>query len=209
MRVHGTLALLLVLLGPASVTAQVDTEVRPRLSSVMVPDYPGDVLAFFTDLSTYGGCSVVYVAMPPSGCVLIRDEPATLHLAVQWTGASPLRLVPAGDSLVTLIARRAPKGVTAWPVAVRWPGPEQERNADGSFTVRDTQGLDFRIDLSGLTSSLPAGEYTLCFRPNLLPPRGIRWDDHDECYTFELIENDSVASRLELLRRRGVDAIAD
>ena len=124
----------------------------------MVPDYPGNVLAFFTDLSTYGGCSVVYVAMPPSGCLLIRDEPATLHLAVQWTGASPLRLVPAGDSLVTLIPRRAPKGVTAWPVAVRWPGSEPERNADGSFTVSGTQGLAFRIDLSGLTSSLPAGD---------------------------------------------------
>lgn len=208
MRVEAAVAALLVFSGAASAAAQVDLEVRPRLSSVMVPDYPGDVVPFFADLSTYGGCSVAYLPMPPAGCALIRDEPATLRLAVHWTGASPLRLMPAGVSLVTLLPRRAPEGVTAWPVAVRWVGPEPERNADGSFTVSDTRGLDFRIDLSGLSRSLPAGEYTLCFRPNLLPPPGIRWDDRDECYAFELIENDSVASRLELLRRRGVDALA-
>ena len=57
---------------------------------------------------------------------------------------------------------------------------------------------------------VPAGEYTLCFRPNLVPQRGVSWDrGSDQCYQFELIETDTIAAQLELLRRKAVDALAD
>jgi hypothetical protein len=141
---------------------------------------------------------------------LIRDEPAWIEFGVNWTGEAPLRLSPAGDALVYLIPRRAPKGVTSWPITVRWrPGVGQERGADGSFLVTASRGLSFRIDLSGLTRSLRAGAYELCFRPSLVPPSGARWEDRgDACYRFELFEDDSVPTRLELLRRRAIDLLA-
>ena len=175
------------------------------------PDYPGDVVAFFADLTTFGGCSEVYVPHPSAGCAVMRGEAATLAFGIHWTGTSPLRLMPAGESFVNLIPRVAPHGVKSWPISVRWmPGPGQKRNGDGSFTILPPRGLSFRIDLSGLAQSMPAGEYTLCFRPNLVPPRGVTWDRaSDPCYTFELIETETIAAQLELLRRKAVDALAD
>jgi hypothetical protein len=141
----------------------------------------------------------------------MRGEAATVAFGIHWTGTSPLTLVPAGEGFVHLIPRVAPQGVESWPISVRWmPGPGQKRNGDGSFTILPPRGLAFRIDLSRLAQSMPAGEYTLCFRPNLVPPGGVTWDRGiDQCYQFELIETDSVAAQLELLRRKAVDALAD
>ena len=202
---------LLVLAAPATAPTQVSPEGLPRLSYMVHPDYPGEVVAFFGDLTTWGGCNEVYVPHPSAGCAVMRGEAATLAFGIRWTGSSPLRLMPAGESFVNLIPRVAPQGIKSWPISVRWiPGPGQERNADGSFTILPKRGLSFRIDLSGLARSMPAGEYTLCFRPNLVPQGGVSWDrGSDQCYRFELIETDTIAAQLELLRRKAVDALAD
>jgi hypothetical protein len=192
--------------------AQAPRASPPRLSYTLGL-YPRDLYVNFQVGSlTEGGCSPLYIVSPPEGCALIRDEPAWIEFIVRWTGEAPLRLSPAGAALVHLIPGGVPNGVTSWPITVRWqPGAGQERGADGSFLVSATRGLSFRIDLSELTRSLPAGAYLLCFRPSLVPQSGARWEDHgdSDCYGFELFENDSLPTRLELLRRRAIDRLAE
>jgi hypothetical protein len=131
---------------------------------------------------------------------------------VSWTGPSALRLARQGTAFVSLIAKRTPAGVAAWPMTVRWrPGEGQQLEPDGSFQVTAQRGLSFRIDLTRMTETLPVGPYLLCFRPNLAPPAGVQWSggDGDSCYRFELFDTDTPGARLELLRRRAVDLLAD
>ncbi|MBK5297085.1 MAG: hypothetical protein JJE40_08010 [Vicinamibacteria bacterium] len=184
----------------------------PRLRYSLVYNYPGDVYGPFHDALTEGGCSPLYFTSPREGCALIRDEPAWIDFSVYWTGASPLRLAPQGTGFVSLIPKRTPGRVAAWPMTVRWRrGEGQQRDPDGTFRLTAQRGLGFRIDLARMTATSPVGPYLLCFRPNLAPPAGVLWfaGDVDACYRFELFDNDTLAARLELLRRRAVDLLAD
>lgn len=212
MRVLAMFILVVLLSGLGPPGAQAPPAGPPRLTYEL-DLYPGDLYGpFRLGNLTEGGCSPLYIPSPREGCALIRNEPAWVKFRVDWTGETPLRLSPAGAAFVHVIPRRAPKGVTSWPITVRWqPGAGQERGADGSFLVSATRGLSFRIDLSELTRSLPAGSYLLCFRPSLVPQSGARWEDRgdSDCYGFELFENDSLPTRLELLRRRAIDRLAE
>jgi hypothetical protein len=205
------LALLAVVLVTNLQALQV-ADARPRLyhtTGDLYPRSPTDprfVLGFLAD----GGCSPLYIESPREGCALIRGEPAWVDVGVGWTGPRPLRLQPTSAAFLSLVPRRAPRGATWSSLKVRWqPGPGQERAADGSFEIAAGRGLSFRVDLAGLTRSLPAGPYVLCFVPNLTPPPGVRWDSgaQDACYRFELFEDDSTPARLEALRRRAVELV--
>lgn len=207
--------LLLALLAVVLVTdqgAQQVADARPRLSHAigdLYPPSPSDprfVLGYLSD----GGCSPLYIESPREGCALIRGEPAWVDVGVGWTGPRPLRLQPTHASFLRLVPRLTPRGPSWSSLKVRWqPGPGQERAADGSFEITASRGLRFRVDLAGLTRSLPAGAYDLCFVPNLTPPPGVRWASgpQDACYRFELFEDDSTPARLEVLRRRAVELV--
>lgn len=163
---------------------------------------PQLILGYLTD----GGCSPLYVAEPPEGCVQFRGEAAWVELRLSWTGAEPIALVRTAATPVRGTVRRLPDG----PVRViDFSAFDAQGAAGDRLVLQPGKPLSLRVDLTVADAWAPGG-YQICLTPTFAPPQGIEWQRWPtSCYQFALLDPLDTSARLEMLRRRSVDLLAD